>query len=177
MNPLIHKVGIAAIAMFAVTAPKSDIKFEVRNYESGGISGFEQPYQAVVSDEKTWKKLWEVHKGVSVLNGIVNADGGIPKIDFEKSNVLALFMGQMAGVEGFALANVDVKDPKKVVVRLVPQSLPVNSTVINNPYVMLETTKSELPVEFQMAVGKGQWKTIGTLTPPKKDKSKETSSR
>lgn len=55
---------------------------------SGQQSGVKKPAQKVIDNLETWKKVWrEVHQAVS-------PKPKLPKVDFEKQVVLAVFMGE-----------------------------------------------------------------------------------
>lgn len=175
MNLLIYKVALAGIALTTSMAKKDeDVKFELKGFTSSVETFMERPAQTLVTDAEQWAKVWEGHKGPPFLNGITNADGQVPKVDFEKSNVIAIFAGQMRSVQGFDVADV-VDTEKLVTIKLVPISMPGGESVLANPFALIEVSKVKRPIEVKIATGNNQWKTIGTFTPPKESAAKSQS--
>lgn len=174
MLSLVYRVAIIGLALAAATAKKEeDIKFEIRNFDTGSETGYEQPFQGLISTEPEWKRVWEWHKGPQIVNGLVNADGQVPKVDFQKSNILAIFMGSAKGIAGFEVAGYKDSDAKtgvkQITLRINPVMLNGGELLLTHPYALLEISKVKVPVEVQMSVGNNQWKTIGKFAPPKED--------
>jgi hypothetical protein len=166
MNALIYQIVAIAMAL-AVHVPKQPppIPFEVLNVASGNDSLMERPYQAIVSDRDAWSRVWAMHKGPPTFGSLANPDGVVPTLDFEKSYVIAIFLGSATGVEGLSVIDV-VSDEKQNRIDLQPSAFPGSETVVGNPFGFIQISKSNLPVEVRLRVG-NQFRILGTFSPPK----------
>lgn len=173
MNALAYKIVGLAVGIAMQSAAKNDEgPFELKRFDSGWESLFEHPYSGLVTDSEAWAKVWAGHKGEPMLGAVVNAEGRPPRVDFEKSNVIVIFMGATANLHGFEVADVRTDDPKKVVIQLYAVTSPSGASILENPFAILEISKTKLPVEVQAGSPQMGWKVLGTFQVPKETPKK-----
>ena len=112
---------------------------------SGQQSGVKKPAQKVIDNLESWKKVWrEVHQAVS-------PKPKLPKVDFEKQVVLAVFMGEK-NMGGYRIQIQGMKDAgKKIEVSVKTTSPPQDGfsiQVLTQPYEFLIAEKPAKPVKF-----------------------------
>lgn len=118
---------------------------------SGQQSGVKKPAQKVIDNLETWKKVWrEVHQAVS-------PKPKLPKVDFEKQVVLAVFMGEK-NTGGYRIQIRGMKDTgKKIEVSVKTTSPPQDGfsiQVLTQPYEFLIAEKPAKPVKFVVTAEK-----------------------
>lgn len=116
----------------------------ILNEWQGSRSVQEAPRQVVVKDLKEWEELWS-----DVTKNQMPAPA-IPKIDFERQMVVAVFMGtQNSG--GYSVRITGVEEGDKLTVK-VKQSVPppgaMSAAVMTAPYHVVVVARSDKPVEF-----------------------------
>ena len=99
----------------------------------------------MIDNLETWKKVWrEVHQAVS-------PKPKLPKVDFEKQVVLAVFMGEK-NTGGYRIQIRGMKDTgKKIEVSVKTTSPPQDGfsiQVLTQPYEFLIAEKPAKPVKF-----------------------------
>ena len=118
---------------------------------SGQQSGVKKPAQKVIDNLESWKKVWrEVHQTVS-------PKPKLPKVDFEKQVVLAVFMGEK-NTGGYRIQIQGMKDTgKKIEVSVKTTSPPQDGfsiQVLTQPYEFLIAEKPAKPVKFVVTAEK-----------------------
>ncbi len=112
---------------------------------SGFSSGMKEAGQRVIQDAGTWEKVWkQVHDRV-------RPQPQVPKVNFEKQSVLAVFMGEKNS-GGYSIQITQVKDAgavtEVIVSRISPGARDVLTAVLTQPYDMLIIEKPAKPVKF-----------------------------
>ena len=118
---------------------------------SGQQSGVKKPAQKVIDNLEAWKKVWkEVHQSVS-------PKPKLPKVDFEKQVVLAVFMGEK-NTGGYRIQIKGMTDTgKKIEVAVKTTSPPQDGfsiQVLTQPYEFLIAEKPAKPVKFVVTAEK-----------------------
>lgn len=89
----------------------------------GAHSGIKQSRQQVITDAKEWERLWrEVHSKVMPMPVV-------PKVDFGKNMVLAVFMGQKP-TSGYAIRIVEVVKRNGEVIASVKETAPPKDAIV-----------------------------------------------
>ena len=108
-------------------------------------SGYEEKGDLVITDGKTWKQVWtKIYKGVEPMPAL-------PKIDFNKDILLAVFMGTKS-TGGY---NIDIQtilektDHLKVEVREIsPRGTGIVTMALTQPLHVVKISKSNKQVRF-----------------------------
>jgi len=112
---------------------------------SDSQSGVEKAGQKTVKTKKEWKKLWEsVHRNV-------NPKPKLPKVDFQKHSIVAVFMGQKP-TAGYNTKIEKVHKRKKTIVISYRETSPpadaITASVITTPYSMVQIDRISKKVRF-----------------------------
>ncbi|MBY0552592.1 MAG: protease complex subunit PrcB family protein [Candidatus Obscuribacterales bacterium] len=132
-------------ATSALASPPKTTSLVVTAIEKGGYSGVRGKLQQVVRTDAEWKKLWEKHKST------VLSQPPLPKVDFSKEMVIALYRGsQTSG--GYTVSIVSVEDDGTNIVVTYKETDPspggVQLSAITQPFVLARVPVSNKPVKF-----------------------------
>lgn len=149
MNKLTGSVlGFAAAALagmvpWAEAEEASNVPFV--NEWKGVHANRETSGQIVARDLKTWQDAWKT------MQGNVKPGPDTPQTDFNKNEIIAVFMGQKPS-GGYAVEIVGVeKKTDKLVVKVKESSPPPDAMVtmaLTSPYHVVEIPRTDLAVEF-----------------------------
>jgi hypothetical protein len=128
-------LSVAASAQ--VTVSGSWLKLE------GQHSRIAERRAIAVSDEAAWEKVWKEH----------DASAPVPAVDFEKENVVAIFLGETpnAGVKIEIVVQDDMIDSNRLNVfykEVRPASKPFSAGMICQPFAMVKVRKAAV-VSFE----------------------------
>lgn len=133
------------VAGTAMAADKGEVPI-LRQW-AGANAAQEKPRQAVVQDQKAWEEIW------SAMEGNVLPKPETPKVDFDKTEIIAVFMGmRMSGGYGVKIVKIEEQD-KKLVVTVKESGPPPGAMVtmaLTSPYHVVAIAKSAKPVEFAL---------------------------
>ncbi len=170
-----------AASLFAIMNPTGiddPAKLKPVGMLQGHDTLIDYPLVRMIRDAKTWSELWILHKGVPAVSTgagtIANGDAQpLPKVDFDKNQVLIVFGGQMQSIQAFDYLQTATKD-KTAIVQLAPNRFGTSTpSVVMTPYILLVLPKLKVPIEVQLdslsADGTHFWNPIATF-PIIKDK-------
>ncbi len=131
----------------ALSEEKEEVKrtIEVKQEWKGYFCGYTEPSRLVIKTEDQWGEVWrKVHR-------LQIPRPELPKIDFEKEMVIAVFMGeQMSGGYGIKIIRI-TKTEEEIVVEVEEKEPPPGSLrtmVLTQPYHIVVIKESSLPVRF-----------------------------
>lgn len=121
-------------------------KVEFTTISQGANSGHNEKKDYVITNEDEWKKLWaQVHANVE-------PKPELPKVDFEKETVLAVFKGQQTS-GGHSISITDVMKKGDVCSTQVKEVSPdpggMMSMGFSQPYHIVKVPKMEAKVSFK----------------------------
>ena len=139
--------GITVLLLGIQTAyAVSGIKLKIEKEWKGYHCGYTEPLRVVIYTENQWDEIW---KKVQVLRLPVPE---LPKIDFGKEMVIAVFMGtRSSGGYEIEIKNIS-KTEKEIVVGVEekePSSDSLRTMAVTSPYHLVIVKRSSLPVRFQ----------------------------
>ncbi|MFV1951057.1 MAG: protease complex subunit PrcB family protein [Nitrospinota bacterium] len=112
----------------------------------GYYSAYTEPLKLVIKTEEQWKEVW------TKVHALQFPEPELPKIDFEKDMIIAVFMGERrSGGFSIEIKNI-VKTDKEVVVEVEerrPDPGSIVTMALTRPYHMLVVKTSSLPLRFQ----------------------------
>jgi hypothetical protein len=104
----------------------------------------EAPQRMVIRDQKNWEKVW------TAMTGNIMPQQAVPKMDFTKTEILAVFMGRkMTG--GYAVRIVSIEEKDKLIVTVRESSPPPGGMVtmaLTSPYHVVLIPKTGKDVKF-----------------------------
>ena len=113
--------------------------------EQGTLSGLTLPKQLVISTMAEWQELWGVHQATR------RPALPLPFIDFSTDMVIAVFLGeQPTGGHRIRIHDL-VRTPTHLRVHVkidMPDKDAVVTMALTQPYVIIKTARTRLPVEF-----------------------------
>ncbi len=125
--------------------PKT-VKIEIQKEWKGYHCGYTEPSRVVIYTEDQWKEIWEK---VHILR---LPRPGLPKIDFEKNMVVAVFMGKRSeGGYEIEITKIN-KTEEEIIVEVKEKEPPPGSLrtmALPQPYHIVVIKRSLLPVRFQ----------------------------
>ena len=110
----------------------------------GANSAQNAPQRVVVKDQKSWEKTW------SGIKGSIQPKPEVPKIDFDKNMVIAVFMGRK-NTGGYAVEIAKIEEKEKLVVTVKETSPRPDAMVtmaLTAPYHVVVVPKTGKAVEF-----------------------------
>lgn len=126
--------------------PNTAIKLKIKREWRGNHSGYTKAISLVIYAPEQWKEVWKKTHFLRL------PQPELPKIDFEKEMVIAVFMGERSS-GGYDIKIIDVfKKEKEIVVVVEETEPPVDSLrtmALTSPYHIVTVKKSLLPVKFQ----------------------------
>ncbi len=131
------------LASVAVAAPKTlgvTIVKEWKGWHSSQLT----PKQVVAQDQKEWEAIW------SIIQGNVQPKPETPKIDFDKHQVVAVFMGSRSST-AYRIKIVSIKEEGSLVVTVQersPRRRAVSLTIMTAPYHAVVIPKTDKAVKF-----------------------------
>ncbi len=136
---------------------EKELSFET--IEKGEYSTHTKKENFVINDNKTyydlWRKLYPSCLNVTTDRGISTVCDGvsiIPKIDFSKETVIAVFMGEK-NTGGYSIEITKIIDKTDKVIVYVNETTPkpgdLVTLALTQPYHIVKTKKILGPVEFQ----------------------------
>ncbi len=149
------------VNMELVTVPRSDAQVEFLKLDTAPFTRLDAgqnswrmsgPANLVIKDAAAWEMIWAQHVSAPVVvGGQAPALPPAPKVDFTRDMVVAVFMGGYGN--GCFHVNVQgvVKAADKVSVRVMrfePGRTAICTANMTNPYDIVVTPRSDLPVEF-----------------------------
>ena len=123
-------------------------KGEKMNFTSltkGQYSGIAEKSDKIVTDMKTWTKLW------AKMHELVEPKPPLPKVDFSKNTVLTVFMGtKNTGGYDISIHTIrEMKDRIQVEVEeIVPRSSGIVTMALTQPFHVVKIAKSKKKIEF-----------------------------
>lgn len=127
---------------------KEEVKkaIKIKREWKGYNCGYTEPSKLVIKTEEQWREVWgKVHRLQLPMPGL-------PKIDFEKEMVIAVFMGEQKS-GGYEIEITSVTETEEeIVVEVVERKPPPESLrtmVLTQPFHIVVVEKSPLPVRFQ----------------------------
>ncbi|MGQ9630068.1 MAG: protease complex subunit PrcB family protein [bacterium] len=142
-------IGILAIAIIgsiAFAAGESRILSDVEVIGKGFQSGYTEAANLVIKDEEEWKAIWEKVATPTLPKP------EIPKVDFEKNMLIAVFMGQKS-TGGYSVEVVGVEYRSDEVVVHIKETSPKPGAIVTQsltqPFFIVQVPRSELPVRFE----------------------------
>lgn len=140
--------ALAVVPCMPTTSALANSKataLSVTAIENGGFSGVQDKLQEVVRTDAEWKKLWEKHKRT------VRPQPSLPKVDFSKEMVIALYRGSQSS-GGYTVSIVSVEDDGTNIVVTYKERDPtpggVQIAAITQPFVLVRVPVSNKPVKF-----------------------------
>lgn len=133
---------------FAISGviPETGAKVKIEKEWKGYNCGYYEPSRVVIYTEDQWKEIWEK------VHALRLPRPQLPKIDFEKKMVVAVFMGNRSS-GGYEIEIIKIsKTEKEIVVEVKEKEPPPESLqtmVLTQPYHIVVIKKSLLPVKFQ----------------------------
>lgn len=122
-----------------------------RTLAKGEHSGMTKAIQTVIRTPEEWQKLWKEHGGPQV------PAPPLPKVDFSREMVIAVYMGQQtSGGYGVEVTGVQAGD-KGITVQVKRSQPPpgaIVTAVITEPFHLVAVRRSDLPVKFVAAPGR-----------------------
>ena len=121
------------------------LELSVKVIDQGAYGGIEAPLQIVIRDEAEWRRYW------ALLHQHLAARPQLPKIDFETQQLLLVCMGQRAsgGYQVQVQKVMHYRQHCEIVVRqFSPGAGCVEPMVLTQPYQVVATARSGLPLEF-----------------------------
>lgn len=117
-----------------------------RTIDRGQQSGHQSASNQVIQTQDAWVKLWQLHRPGK------QGEGTLPKVDFEKETVLAVFDGTR-NTGGFA---VEIQSVREMAGKLTVQVLRTRPSadgaliqVLTSPFHLVAIPKSTLPVVWK----------------------------
>ncbi len=114
----------------------------IRTVDKGAHSNVDDRLTTSARTEKEWATLWKKH----------NFDRPIPRVDFSKEMVVAVFMGSRP-TAGFSVEIVAAAERGEKFVVGYRETLPapggISAQVLTAPYHIVAVPKSPLSIEFQ----------------------------
>ena len=128
------------------TMPESGIEIKIEKEWKGYHCGYTEPLRVVIYTENQWEEIW---KKVQVLRLPVPE---LPKIDFEKEMIIAVFMGTRSS-GGYEIEIKNISKTEKEIVVGVEEKEPspdsLRTMALTSPYHVVIVKRSSLPVRFQ----------------------------
>lgn len=127
-------------------APDTGIKLKIERQWKGNYCGYTKATRSVIYTEEEWRDAWEK------INILRLPKPELPKIDFEKEIVIAVFMGErLSG--GYSIEIINILKTEKEIVVVVEEKEPppesLKTMALTSPYHIAIIKRSVLPVRFQ----------------------------
>jgi hypothetical protein len=127
-------------------APESDIRAIIQQRWTGHYGGMTEAGERAIRDADEWQQVWKkVYSNRSPVPKV-------PKVDFDKQMVLAVFLGGKNG-GGYAISIESVRvtdDGLQVAVnRTSPSPDEKTATALTQPFDMVVVVKTDRPVKFE----------------------------
>lgn len=123
-------------------------QIEFKTLESGMQSGIKQKNNYVIQSEDEFATFWKEHTSNQTPAPLM------PKIDFKKSTIIAVFIGETPANDKKVEITQIVDADKKVIVHAKINKLESMLTVVTYPYHIVTTAqKIEKPVDFNITGG------------------------
>ena len=125
---------------------EKEIKIKIEKEWKGFHCGYTEPVRLVIKTEDQWKEVWEkVHRlRLPRLE--------LPKIDFEKEMVLAVFMGKQTS-GGYEIEIIKIIKIEEGIIAVVKEKEPppdsLRTMALTQPYHIVVIKRFSLPVKFQ----------------------------
>jgi hypothetical protein len=151
---------VSVIAAIGQMTADDSAKLKVVDFATGSDSQAVTSLVQLAKTPQEWAQVWQFHRTAPVVaTGAIGAavlpeTMDLPVVDFDHTNVLAIFGGITNGVTGYSLSGVgSVKH--HAVIRLQPVSgLPNGSlTVATQPYAFIQITRIKSPIDVEMLSG------------------------
>ena len=126
--------------------PEPSIKIKMEKEWKGYHCGYTEPSRLVIKTEDIWKDVW------AKVYAFQLPKPKLPKIDFEKDMIIAVFMGERRS-GGFSIEiKKIIKTDKEIVVEVEEREPDPGSIVtmaLTQPYHIVVVRISSLPLRFQ----------------------------
>jgi hypothetical protein len=132
------------ILVSAATAAEKKPGVSIIKEWNGAYSAQETAKRVVVKDQKGWEEVW------SGMNGNIDPKPQIPKIDFDRRMVIAVFMGSR-NTGGYSVKITSVELNGKLTVKVKESGPPPGGMVteaLTAPYHVIVVPKSDKTAEF-----------------------------
>lgn len=124
----------------------SEIK--IRQQWKGLYCGYREPTRLVIKTEDQWREVWEKLRFLRLPRP------ELPKIDFEKEMVVAVFMGECTS-GGYSIEIINIIRTEEEIVVVVEEKEPLPESLrtmaLTQPYHVVVVKRSPLPVRFRYA--------------------------
>ena len=128
------------------TIPETGVNIKIQKEWKGFHSDYREATSLVIKTEEQWKEVWErVH-----LLRLPRPE--LPKIDFQKEMVIAVFMGERSS-GGYSIEIIKITKTAKEIVVVVKGKEPppgsLRTMVLTQPFHIAVVKGFSLPVRFQ----------------------------
>ena len=128
------------------TMPETGARIKIEKEWKGYNCGYTKATRMILYTEDQWKEIW----GKAQVLRLPKPE--LPKIDFEKEMVIAVFMGERSS-GGYSIEIIKIiRTEKEIVVEVEekePPSESLRTMALTQPYHIVVIKKSPLPIRFQ----------------------------
>ncbi len=128
------------------SAPKTGIRLKIKKEWKGSYSGYPKAARLAIYNAEEWKGIWEK------VNALRLPKPELPKINFEKEMVIAVFMGERHS-GGYSIEITSILKTEKEIVAAVEEKEPspesLRTLALTSPYHIVVIKKYPLAVNFQ----------------------------
>lgn len=131
--------------VLSATMPEAEANIKIEQEWKGYYCGYSQSLKQGIYTQSQWKETWEK------AHSLILPKPELPRIDFEKEMVIAVFMGeQNSGGYEIIIKEITMTD-KEVIVKVeekTPAAETLNTMALTQPYHIAVIAKSSFSVRF-----------------------------
>jgi hypothetical protein len=144
---------LAAVSLSG--GPGDPLKIKPVQTMAGGDSNVHFPMVRTITNDKMWKELWAMHKGLPITNAATEKTATpdptkLPTVDFDKNQVLVVFGGKLPDVQAYEYAKTYDKDGVAVV-QLNQNVIPASTAKSTfYPFILMVVPKEPVRIRIEL---------------------------